>query len=180
MLAVPPVPRSTPLVTVTDTRWEEVQSGGMESAKELFVTFGSALNPDDPDHLAASTLKSAVRKKKVGMYSKPVPLASTTYDAATNRGRLALRGQPPAREMPSTIIAADLLDTKGRELDCNNDSQPGGNFIATLNNSGVISMARTMVEARAGRVATAIDAMMADGSFAGMIRHEHGRRRGAR
>ena len=172
-------PPLAPLVTVTDLQWETFKVSRKKSIRELVVTFSGGLNPGNADDLAAYRLDSAVRKKKVTVYSKPVPLTSATYNAAANTVTLALRGKPPTKAMQLTIIAVDLLDAEGRELDGNNDGQPGGNFAATLNSGGVISMTRMMAESRVGRTTAVIDAVIADGSFR-IIRKEYGHRRGAR
>jgi hypothetical protein len=132
-LTVNPATVSMPLVTITNLQWETVKLSRKNSVKELVVTFSGALNAGDADDLAAYALDSAVRKKKFTVYSKPVSLASATYNAATNTVTLALRGKPPAKTMQLTIAAAELLDAEGRELDGNDDGQPGSNFIATLN-----------------------------------------------
>ena len=82
----------------------------------------------------------------------------------------------PNKMMQLTINSSLILDAQGRQLDGNHDGQPGGNFVATLDRGGVINMARTTAEVRTGRGhAGAVDALMADGSFAGIVRRQPGR-----
>jgi hypothetical protein len=64
--------------------------------------------------------------------------------------------------MQLTIESDSILDAEGRHLDGESDGQPGGNFFATLNSGGVISMARPTAEVQAHRVAAVIDALMGD------------------
>ena len=153
-----------PLVTVTSLNWETVKLSRKKSVKELVVTFSAALDPADAIDPAAYTLDSSVRKKKLTVYTKPVPMAPPSYNPATHTVALALKGKPPAKEMQLSIIGADLLDTFGRGLDGKGDGQPGSNLVALLNDSRVISLARTTDEASAARItAAAVDAVMADG-----------------
>jgi hypothetical protein len=136
------------------------------------VTFSGALNPGDASDRGAYVLDSAKRKKKLVVYTKPVPLTSVTYNPATNTVTLALRGKPPKQAMQLTIIAGDVRDTEGRQLDGNGDGQPGGNFVATLTSGGVSSMTQSAAEVRVRRVAAAIDPLVAD-RFLRIIRSEH-------
>jgi hypothetical protein len=170
-----PTPSSSPPVTVAGLLWETVKAGRKKSARELVIRFSGALNPGDANDLAAYSLRSAKRQKKATAYIKPVPLISASYNAAGDAVTLLLRGKLHAQAMQLTIDSALVLDAEGRELDGDHDGRPGGNVIATLNNQGVISMA-TQAGARVDRVASAVDSLMADGSFAGMIRREHGHR----
>jgi hypothetical protein len=65
-----------------------------------------------------------------------------------------------------TIDAGLVRDAAGQPLDGNRDGQAGGDFVATLNSRGALSMARPMSGPGAGRVTdAAIDALMADESF---------------
>jgi hypothetical protein len=108
-----------------------------------------------------------------------VPLTSAAYNGATNTVTLALKGKVPKQAMRLTIIAADLRDAEGRDLDGKGNGEPGCIFVGALNSHEVISMSRTMVEARIGRVAAAaIDAMMADGTLPMGTRGGHRHRPG--
>ena len=78
--------------------------------------------------------------------------------------------------------AEPLIDEcRGRPLQVNTNAQPGGDFVATLNTGGVISMARSMAEPRGRRVvAAAIESLTADGPVSSVIRMEHRHGRGTR
>jgi hypothetical protein len=168
-----------PVVPVTGLDWTTVKVGRKNAVNELVVTFSGALNAADADDLVAGALDSAERKRKVTVYSKPVPLTTATYNAAASTVTLALRGKPPAKTMQLTIAAADLLDAEGREIEGNGDGQAGDSFVATLISGGVISMARSTAEVRAHRVAAAVDALTDDGPFR-VMRRGYDFRHGAR
>jgi hypothetical protein len=121
-----------------------------------------------------STVKTKkVKKKEVTTY-KPIRLSSVLPSESPLTTSVALL---PASKpsLASTdqlqITTADLTDAQGRPL-AGNNGQPGGKFVATLNRGGIVSLARTMAEPSAVKVtAAAIDALVADGSLAGIIRH---------
>jgi hypothetical protein len=190
-ITVAPAPISTPLVTVTSVEWETLpvrvdtgKKGKMKSETVLEIQFsGPVAGARNLSVYQLSTVKTKKIKKKVITTLKPIRLSSAlpassplTISVAlvpASKPNLALADQ-------IQITAAGLTDAQGRALAVN-DGQAGGDFVATLNRSGVISMARTRVEAHAGRVtARAIDAMMADGSLAGILRRKHGHELGAR
>lgn len=169
-----------PPVEVTGLQWQTVKLGRKKTVKELVVSFTGALNSGDASDLAAYTLGAAKRRKKVIVYTKPLPLASASYNPASHTVVLVLRGKMPKQGMRVTINADVVRDEAGQSIDGNHDGQPGGNFVATLNARRVLSMARPMAEPRAGRVAdAAISAMMADGTSLIEIGKEHRRERGA-
>ena len=91
---------------------------------------------------------------------------SGSFDPSAERSPSAISS------LSSMITTADLTDAQGRPL-AGNNGQPGGKFVATLNRGGFVSLARTMAEpsAQSGSPPAAIDAMVADGSLAGIIRH---------
>ena len=169
-LTVTPASVSAPPVTVTSLRWETLKLSRKKSVKELVLSLSGALNAADANNLATYGLDSAKGKKKTTVYTKPVALSSALYNPANNSVSLLLRAKPPAQTMQLTINAANLLDAEGREIDGNDDGQPGGNFVATLNSSRVISMARTMAETRSRRMTAAIDSLLADESFGRIVR----------
>jgi hypothetical protein len=166
---------SAPVVTVTSLQWEAVKLSRKKKVSELVVSFSGALNPGDANDIAAYALDSAKGRKKPTVYAKPVPLTSASYNPATNSVSLMLRGKLPKSAMQLTIQAADLLDAEGRQLNGNDDGQPGGNFAATLNSQGVITMVRTIAEARTGLgTAAAIDAIMNEAFLPKRIGRESG------
>jgi len=155
-----------PFVTVASLGWQTVKLHHGKNAKDLVVGFSGALESDRAIDLAAFTLDSAKRRGKVTTYNTRVPLASATYNPATNTVTLALRGNPAAKAMELTIDSALVLDAYGRPIDGALDGQPGGDFVAVLNRHGVISMVRTATDATAARAArAAIDAVIADGEL---------------
>ena len=73
-------------------------------------------------------------------------------------------GKVPTGDTQLTINASLIHDAEGRELDGNDDGQPRGNYVATLNNQGVISA--VISTARTRRIsARAVDALLLDGHF---------------
>jgi hypothetical protein len=89
---------------------------------------------------------------------------------ATDTVQLTLVRKIPHRTLQLTISSVLIRDAQGRELDGNGDGQSGGDFTATLNRSGVISMARRATEAQRVTRTAVIDALLTDGSLAGLIR----------
>jgi hypothetical protein len=153
---------STSPVTVTGLEWETVRLSRKKTVKELVVRFSGSLNPGDAMESAAYSLDSAKIKKKLTVYTKRVPLAPPSYNAANNTVTLVIKGTVPKEKMQLTINAADVVDALGRQLDGNNDGQPGGNYVSSPFNSRVINNAQPSV--RVNRVsATAIDAIMVAG-----------------
>jgi hypothetical protein len=70
------------------------------------------------------------------------------------------------------IVAADLTNVLGRQLDGNDDGQPGCNYSTTINRSGTsadeLSPARPFKRSTA--VPTVIDALLARGELVGVTR----------
>ena len=133
---------STPMppVRVIGLTWQPFKLPRRKPAKELVVSFSGPVNAGSPANLQAFVLDKARKIKHRGVvYSGRVKLLSPQYNAATNTVTLMLRGTPPTGKMQLTINAADVLDSEGREIDGNGDGQPGGDYVAILNKSGLIS-----------------------------------------
>jgi hypothetical protein len=68
------------------------------------------------------------------------------------------------------VKAALVTDTLGRQIDGNNDGQPGGDYIATLNRTrvtpGGLPLARS--QPQPASVEDAIDALFAHGELSGL------------
>jgi hypothetical protein len=175
--APPPPPAP---VEVTGVGWQTEKIGRRKSIKVLDVSFSGALNAGDATNTAAYMLDAtAGTRKHPRGFSIPLPFGAATYSPATYTVQLTPIGKIPNRTMELTIDSGLVRDAEGRPLDGNHDGQPGGDFVATLNRAGVISMARTMVEAGAGRVtAMAVDALTADGSLDGLMRRDRAHRLG--
>lgn len=159
-VAAPPIP----LVTVSDVQWTTEKLTRRKSIKVLKVTFSGALNPDDAGHVAAYVLDAATHSKKLGTrFNKPVPFSKASY--TPNTVILTPKGKIPSQEMQLTINASLVLDAEGRQVDGNDDGQPGGNYVRLLNSRGVIGLALPLV--RANRVsAKAFDALVLGGHLA--------------
>jgi hypothetical protein len=160
-LTINPGDFSTPLVTVTALHWQTIKLSRKKSTQVLDITYSGPLNPADAVNLNAYTMDSALfHKKRFQGYLIPVSFWPPSYNPATNTVQLRPILNVPKKTMQLTINGGLIRDAEGRAVDGNGDSQPGGSLVATLNRSGVISIARTMVETRAGRVTDlAIDAM---------------------
>jgi hypothetical protein len=126
-----------PLVTVSSVRVVTVHLTRKKTASEIVIAFTGALDPADADNLGNYRLAAPGKGKKSRTYSKIINLVSAVYAPASDQvtlrpgGKLALRPAPQLR-----IIAAGLLDPLGRELDGNNDGQPGGDYVADLTGGG--------------------------------------------
>ncbi len=144
-----------------------------KSIKVLELTFSGALNAGDAGNLAAYSLVSQTANKKHGTVSKPIPLVSASYAAATNTVTLTPRGTLPKLTMQLTVNAALIKDANGQALAGSRSGQPGTNFVATLNSHGVISTTAVPAPAHVDAVsARAFDALMAAGDVA-IARHWH-------
>ena len=89
---------------------------------------------------------------------------------------LTPRGKLTASKPEELIVNGALVtDTLGREIDGNDDGQPGSDYIATISGSrvtaGGIPLARTREQP--ATVADAIDALLARGELTG-LRHTLG------
>ena len=159
-VAAPPIP----LVTVSDVQWTTEKLTRKKSIKVLEVTFSGALDADDADDVAAYVLDAATHSKKLGtLFNKPVPFSKASY--TPNTVTLTPKGKIPTQEMQLTINASLVLDAEGRQIDGNDDGQPGGNYVRLLNSQGVIGLALPSV--RASRVsAEAFDALVLGGHLA--------------
>jgi hypothetical protein len=83
--------------------------------------------------------------------------------------------------MQLTIIASQVLDAEGRQLDGQNEGRPGDNGVVTLTSTRVISLARALPSARPSAVsAQAFDALISSGHFAGLSSHHQSRSNGLR
>ncbi len=155
---------AVPLVTVTDVYWTTEKLTRQKSIKVLEVAFSGALDPDIIDEVGAFVLDAATKSKKLGTrYSKPVPFKNISYTPSTVT--LTPRGKVPTQEMQLTINASLVLDAEGRQLDGNDDGQPGGNYVAMLNSHGLASAALPLV--RTGRIsARAVGALLLGGDLA--------------
>ena len=102
----------------------------------------------------------------------PLPLATERFLLGDSA-----RG-PHGPEPPSCDTPAPHGDVGGlyggsgpKDLQCAPSAV--AHFSATRNGRGIISMARPMAEARAGRIATAVDVMMSEEPFPKMIGWEY-------
>ncbi len=128
----------------------------------LDVYFSGQLSVGSADDVAAYLLDSPTKSKKLGTrYTKPVPFKTASYNPSANMVTLTPRGTIPAQKMQLTINASLIKDAQGRQLDGNDDGQPGGNYVAILNNHGG-NAALPLI--RAGRAsAKVVDALLANG-----------------
>jgi hypothetical protein len=166
---------------VTGVQWQ-TERIGKKTIMVLDVTFSGALDESTASDAGAYLLQVAQGNKRHSRGSLASYLfKSASYNATTNTVQLTGPNlKVPNKTMQLTINGSLIVDAQGNELDGTNSAEPGSNFVTTLSRGGAVSMARTMVKARAGQViAAAVDALMADGSLARTIRHQHVHRRPA-
>ena len=165
-----------PLVTVRSLQVETIKLGKGKKAKKetvLVLQFSGALNASAADNTGAyelapvekvkSTGKGKNKKPATSKLGKPVALASADFTASNNQVTLTPRGTLKLTKAEELIVDAALVtDTLGREIDGNDDGQPGGDFIATISGSrvtvGGLPLARTRPQASG--VSAAIDALL--------------------
>jgi hypothetical protein len=134
--------------------------------------------------LAAYQLSSVttkkVKKKTVTTY-KPIKLNSALPSSSPMASSAALvpATKPNLSQTDRIqITAADLTDALGRGLDGDDDGQPGGNYIAAINRSGVTVGGLPLVPAldRSAAVPATIDALLARGELSDFARTLRARR----
>ena len=154
----PPPP---PLVTVESLQVEKIKVGKGKKAKKetvLVLQFSGALNAGAADNANAYELAPVIKVKATGKgkhkkpattkLGTPVTPASAVYTASNNQVTLTPRGTLNLTKPEELIVKAALVtDTLGREIDGNDDGQPGGDYIATISGSrvtvGGLPLART-------------------------------------
>ena len=175
----PPPPPTPPLVKVESLQVETIKVGKGKKAKKetvLVLDFSGALNAASADNVSpfefAPIIK--VKAKGKGKNRKPattklgsaVTLASAVYNPSNNSMTLAPRGKLTASKPEELIVNGALLtDMLGREIDGNDDGQPGGDYIATISgtrvSTGGLPLART--QRQTARIADVIDRLLARG-----------------
>ena len=125
-----------PPVTVVNVSMQKETTGKHKTTTVIVVHFDAALNAAAAQNLSAYSLTTIAQGKKHA--SKPVALAQSSYNPATNTVTLTPRKtlvlNPP---LQFQINAAALTDTLGRTLDGKDNGQPGSNFVAMLSKGGV-------------------------------------------
>ncbi len=105
--------------------------------------------------------------------------ASAVYTRSNNQVTLTPRATLNPTKPEELIVNGTLLiDTLGRKIDGNNDGQPGGDCIETINGSrvttGGLPLAR--IQKEPATVPAAIDALLARGELTEIIRSPHAHR----
>ena len=130
---------------------EKIKVGKGKKAKKetvLVLQFSGALNAAAADNANAYELAPVIKVKATGKgkhkqpattkLGKPVTPASAVYTASNNQVTLTPRGTLNLTKPEELIVNGALVtDTLGREIDGNDDGQPGGDYIATIKGSGV-------------------------------------------
>ena len=166
-----------PLVTIESLQLEKLKVGKGKKAKKetvLVLQFSGALNATAADSTKPYDLASIItvkargkgkhRKPATTKLGAPVPLASAVYTSYTNQVTLTPRTALTPSKPEELIVNGTLLsDTLGREIDANNNGQPGGDYIATIK-SGRATPGGTPLARKANPLAStpaAIDALLA-------------------
>jgi hypothetical protein len=185
-----PTPTSTPtpppLVTATPLQVETIKVGTGKKAKKetvIVVDFSGALSDASANNADAYELAPILKVKASGKgknrrpattkLGAPVPVASASYIASNNQATLIPRSKLVATKPEELIVDGSiLLDTLGREVDGNDDGQPGGDYIATISGSRVTTGGIDLVRAQTqpANISTAVDVLLARGAFAEVTR----------
>jgi RHS repeat-associated protein len=181
-----PTTPPSPLVTVLSAQVETIKiRKGKKTVKEtvLVVDFSAAINASAADNANAFELAPVIKVKASGKgeNKKPattklgalVPVASASYMASNSSVTLLPRGKLTASKPEELIVNGSLLiDTSGREIDGNDDGQPGGDYIATISGKRVTAGGIPLVQtrARAATVADVVDRLLARGELAEIAR----------
>ncbi len=154
-----------PLVTVRSLQVETIKLGKGKKAKKetvLVLQFSGALNASAADNTGGyelapvekvkATGKGKNKKPATSKLGKPVALASADFTASNNQVTLTPRGTLKLTKAEELLVDAPLVtDTLGREIDGNDDGQPGGDFIATISGSRVTVGGLPLRETRPGQ-----------------------------
>jgi hypothetical protein len=186
-----PTPTPTPLVTVTSSQVETIKIGRGKKAKKetvLVVGFSGALSAASADNVSAYALAPIIKVKASGKGKNRRPattklgtlvsVASAVYNASNNSVTLTPRGKLTASKPEELIVNGSLLtDMVGRDIDGNDDGQPGGDYVAMISGSrvttGGLPLART--QRQPVRVADVVDHLLARGELAVLeARHQRG------
>jgi hypothetical protein len=144
-------------VTVTTLKLQMEKITRKKSVEVLVVSFSAPINDTDATNLAAYALDSAIKAHHKTTYSKPVPIAAASYNAAANSVTLSLRGKIPKQTLQLTINSADILSASGGKLE--GDGGPNGNFVALFNSAGVVSLSRPAEQIRLKHIPAIVDAI---------------------
>jgi RHS repeat-associated protein len=176
-----PTPPPPPLVTVESVKVETIKVGKGKKAKKetvLVVQLSGAVNAGAADNASAYQFAAVTKvpAKGKGKNRKPatiklgarMPPASAVYSPSNNTVTLTPRGKLTATKPEELIVNGSFLtDTLGREIDGNDDGQPGGDYIATISGSrataGGVSLVRT--QQQPSTVADVIDHLLARGEL---------------
>ncbi len=196
VIGMPAPPPPPPLVTVESLQVEKIKVGKGKTAKKetvLVLQFSGALNAVSADNAGAYDLAPVIKVKATGKgkhrtpattkLGTPVTPASAVYTASNNEVTLTPRGTFNLTKPEELIVNGALLtDTLGRQIDGNDDGQPGGDYIATLNGTrvtpGGLPLARS--QPQPASVEDAIDALFAHGELSGLTGLLRARREGRR
>jgi hypothetical protein len=166
---------------VESLKVEKIKVGEGKKAKKqtvLVLQFSGALNAAAADNANAYEVAPVITVKAAGKgkhkkppttkLGAPVTPASAVYTGSNNQVTLTPRGTLNLTKPEELIVNGSLVtDALGREIDGNDDGQPGGDFIATIRGSratpGGLPLART--QKQPANVPAAIDALLIRGEF---------------
>ncbi len=179
-------PTSSPLVTVQSLRAETIKVGTGKKAKKetvLVLHFSGALDAGAADNASAYEVAPVITVKGKGKgkhkqppttkLGTPVTPSLAAYTGVNNQVTLTPRGALNLTKPEELIVNGKLLtDAQGREIDGNDDGQPGGDYIATVSGSRVTAggLPRARTSKRSTAVSGAIDALLARGELAEVTR----------
>jgi hypothetical protein len=163
---------------------ETIKVGKEQKAKKetvLVFDLSGALNAVSADNAGAYALAPVIKVKATGKgknrkpattrLGAPVAPASAVYTATNNQVTLTPKAKLTATKPDELIVNGALIsDALGREIDGNDDGQPGGDYIAIVSGTRVtpdgLPLARTREQP--ATVSPAIDTLFARGELAGL------------
>jgi predicted phosphodiesterase len=149
---------SPALATDRNVTIQKVKTGKHKTVEVIVVQFSEAMNSSsvqNPNHYTLATIPANKKQK-----SKPVPIASATYNSGAFTVTLVTR-KPLALNPPLelTILGAGILDDLGRPLAGDDSGMPGSNAVVTLTKAGAtVDSAAPLVRAK-GLSPTVVDAL---------------------
>ncbi len=141
--------------------------GSGRQATQLVVAFDQALQATTAQNLANYRLVAAGADGRFGTRDDvPIRLSSAAYNAANNTVTLT-SARPYSQALLTRLTingtsASGVTGASGQLLDGNGDSQTGGDYVAQIRGTGIVS-------------ATALDTLLGSGSRLSRFRRNHAR-----
>jgi uncharacterized repeat protein (TIGR01451 family) len=130
---------TTPAPMLRQINVESSKGPHKRATSDIVLDFSSPLNAADAQNTAAYQLVTlGKRNKKTGhQATKPVKLASATYNPTTKTVTLAVKGTLPNQPLQLSVNTSAVLDASGQPI-AGSSGQAGGTLQETFGKKGII------------------------------------------